>query len=621
VVQFSVTGSASIEKPTAFAEAASSEPAFYRRRKKRGNELGQILLRMGRIEAVALREALRLQQESGGLLGALLRRMNACSESDVAEALIEQARLARQQGKRVLAGEARENPSIAGLSVRCRPQAVALLLMLADASAVLIGAGVVSFFTAQAGLTPHERFGMLALLPLSLAAYSAAGLYAVCAPSPPQEIRSVTVATALVYFALWSAAVLTHPGGLGLGTHLAWLVGLLLTAALVPIARGTIRSRFARRPWWGQPVVVFGAGKVGRAVVAALQSRPGLGLRPVAILEEDSAKLGSVRMAWSGEDIDLEPVPSGLSSRPLAERCDPATRGALEQFSEVEGVPIMGGFELAPMLAQRLGVRTAVIAAPLGEASAVHEVIERHAAAYSNVLVVPDIFSLAHFGAPTRQLGAILGIEVQRQLLLYWPRLTKRLLDLLLTSVGLVVIAPVLAAIALLIKLDSRGAVFYMQKRLGQDGVRFSAFKFRTMHGDGERRLAEVLARDPALRAEYEQFHKLSVDPRVTRVGRLLRKYSLDELPQLLNVFLGQMSLVGPRPYLEREIEAMTGREVIVLRVKPGITGYWQVTERNASTFEHRVRLDVEYVRSWSPWLDLYVIARTVPVVLGGTGT
>jgi Undecaprenyl-phosphate galactose phosphotransferase WbaP len=281
----------------------------------------------------------------------------------------------------------------------------------------------------------------------------------------------------------------------------------------------------------------------------------------------------------------------------------------------------MGGFELAPMLAQRLGIRSAVIAVPLPEASAVHGVIERYAAAYSNVLVVPELFSLAHFGAPTRQLGAILGIEVQRQLLLYWPRFTKRLLDLVLTSLGLLLIAPLFALISWLIKLDSRGPIFYLQKRLGQDGVRFSAFKFRTMHGDGEQRLAEVLARDPALRVEYEQFHKLSVDPRVTRVGRLLRKYSLDELPQLLNVLLGQMSLVGPRPYLEREIEAMTGREAIVLRVKPGITGYWQVTERNASTFEHRVRLDVEYVRSWSPWLDLYVIARTVPVVLGGTGS
>jgi lipopolysaccharide/colanic/teichoic acid biosynthesis glycosyltransferase len=141
------------------------------------------------------------------------------------------------------------------------------------------------------------------------------------------------------------------------------------------------------------------------------------------------------------------------------------------------------------------------------------------------------------------------------------------------------------------------------------------------MYGDGEQRLQEVLERDPQLRAEYEEFHKLSVDPRVTRIGRLLRKFSLDELPQVWSVFVGDMSLVGPRPYLEREIPDMDGQEAIILRVKPGITGIWQVTERNASTFDQRVLLDVEYVRSWSPWLDLYVLARTVPVVLGGTGS
>src|SRR5262245_53948006 len=135
---------------------------------------------MGRIEASALREALLTQADSGGQLGAVLRRMGACSSSDVAEALIEQARLARQQGKRFLAGRARANPSIAGLSVRCRPQMVALLLMAADAGAVLLGAGLVVLFTALSGLTPLERLGTLALVPLSLAAYSAAGLYAVC---------------------------------------------------------------------------------------------------------------------------------------------------------------------------------------------------------------------------------------------------------------------------------------------------------------------------------------------------------------------------------------------------------------------------------------------------------
>ena len=147
------------------------------------------------------------------------------------------------------------------------------------------------------------------------------------------------------------------------------------------------------------------------------------------------------------------------------------------------------------------------------------------------------------------------------------------------------------------------------------------ALKFRTMHTDAEARLAGLLDSDPALRAEYGMFHKLNVDPRVTGIGRLLRKYSLDELPQIWNVLIGDMSLVGPRPYLEREIPEMAQKEAIVLRVKPGVTGIWQVTTRNESTFEERVNLDVEYVRNWSPWLDLYILARTVPVVIGGTGS
>jgi Undecaprenyl-phosphate galactose phosphotransferase WbaP len=199
--------------------------------------------------------------------------------------------------------------------------------------------------------------------------------------------------------------------------------------------------------------------------------------------------------------------------------------------------------------------------------------------------------------------------------------LAKRAMDISITAIALLAVSPILFLVALLIKLDSRGSIFYHNKRLGQDGVRFPALKFRTMHGDGEKRLAEVLERDPKLRAEYEEFHKLTVDPRVTRVGRFLRKYSLDELPQLWNVLVGDMSLVGPRPYLEREIPEMEQKEAIILRVKPGITGIWQVTERNASTFERRLHMDVEYVRSWSPWLDIYVLARTIPVVLGGTGS
>jgi lipopolysaccharide/colanic/teichoic acid biosynthesis glycosyltransferase len=140
------------------------------------------------------------------------------------------------------------------------------------------------------------------------------------------------------------------------------------------------------------------------------------------------------------------------------------------------------------------------------------------------------------------------------------------------------------------------------------------------MHGDGEERLKAILDADPALRAEYEIFHKLRKDPRVTRIGRFLRKFSLDEFPQLLNVILGDMSLVGPRPYIERELTEMSGQEKIILRAPPGMTGMWQVSDRNATSFAQRCQIDVYYVRNWSPWLDIHILAKTFGVVIKGSG-
>jgi Undecaprenyl-phosphate galactose phosphotransferase WbaP len=364
---------------------------------------------------------------------------------------------------------------------------------------------------------------------------------------------------------------------------------------------------------------VLGAGRVGRAVVSTLRSRPQLGLKVVAILDDDPSKHGTLRGAWAEDDLMVESI---REIDPTKEDFEsPSARSALAQFSEVEGVPIVGGLELAPVLAQRLKIRSAVIAMPEVDSASLLTIIERYAEGYTSVLVIPDLFNLAHLGAPTRNLGGALGIEVRRQLLLTGPRVAKRVIDVVLTSIGGLFLLPILLAIGLLIRLDSPGNALYKQKRLGQHGVRFTALKFRTMFGDGEQRLQEVLESDPRLRAEYEEFHKLTVDPRVTRIGRVLRKYSLDELPQLWSVLIGDMSLVGPRPYLEREIPDMNGQEAIILRAKPGVTGIWQVTDRNASNFEQRLQLDVEYVRSWSPWLDLYVLARTVLVVIGGTGS
>ncbi len=616
----------SVQAPHSDAPEASNEPkrapAFYKRRRKRDNEIGQVLLRLGYITPEQLREALRIQVESGGHVGAILRRMGACDSRAIAEALIEQVRLARERGKtKHLARRARENPAIFGLNVRCRPYLSITALVLIDTLSFSLAAALVWLLTRHDPLTPVQQVGVISLVPLALGVFTAFQLYSVTPPSPPAEIRAATFATTVVYGGSWLVTVLIGAERFFQLSHSGWLLGWAFSAVVTPIARGMVRGSLSKKPWWGRPVVVFGAGKVGRAVVSTLQSRPQLGLKPVVILDDDPEKQGSVRVAWGENDIIIEPVRGEVGEEFDSDGAPASTRFALEQFSEVEGVPVVGGLELAPAVSQRLHVRTAVIAMPEMDSAGVLSLIERHADGYTNVLVIPDLFNLAHFGAPTKYLGGVLGIEVQRQLLLRGPRLAKRLMDLVIATIVVILLLPLLATLAILVRLDSKGPIFYPQKRLGADGVRFSALKFRTMYQDAERRLQELLARNAKLRAEYEEFHKLTNDPRVTRIGRFLRKFSLDELPQVWNVLVGEMSLVGPRPYLEREIPDMDQKESIILRVKPGITGIWQVTWRNESTFEQRVQIDVEYVRNWSPWLDLYVLAKTVPVVLGGTGS
>jgi len=611
-----------VAPPEPSEDANQQVPAFYKRRRKRGDELGQVLLRREKITPQQLRDALKLQTEQGGHLGAILKRMGACDGRAIAEALLEQVRVTRDKGKvRELETRARQAPSLMGLTVHCRPRLTKLVIIAGDAFGLGIGTGLAWLLVTHDAPGRVQRYGILAVLPLCLLIFTYVHLYAATPPSPPEEIRRTTLAISFVCAGMWLVSFIVRSGGWDGVQHVAWVLTWLVGILLVPTFRATLRWKFAARRWWGQPVVVLGAGRVGRAVVGTLQRRPQLGLKAVAVLDDDPLRHGTLRATWGDDDIEVEAVPESSGEPPKSTPESPSTRSAWANFSTIEEVPVLGSLELAPVLSQRLKIRFAVVAMPEADASALLGIIERYAESFQSVLAIPDLFDLAYFGAATRDLGGVLGIEVRRQLLLTGPRIAKRAMDITITGLALLLVSPILFFVAVFIALDSRGPIFYRQKRLGQDGVRFPALKFRTMHGDGEKRLAEMLERDRKLRAEYEEFHKLTVDPRVTRVGRFLRKYSLDELPQLWNVMVGDMSLVGPRPYLEREIPEMDQKEAIILRVKPGITGIWQVTERNASTFERRLHMDVEYVRSWSPWLDIYVLARTIPVVLGGTGS
>jgi exopolysaccharide production protein ExoY len=189
-------------------------------------------------------------------------------------------------------------------------------------------------------------------------------------------------------------------------------------------------------------------------------------------------------------------------------------------------------------------------------------------------------------------------------------------MNVVVAFVALVFLSPIMLAVALAIWLQDGGPVLFAHRRLGKDGRYFYCLKFRSMAVDAEKRLAELLASDPVARAEWEKDHKLRNDPRVTKLGAFLRKSSLDELPQLFNVLRGEMSLVGPRPIVEAEIAKYGRRFKHYCAVKPGITGLWQVSGRNDTTYRARVAMDCVYAARRNVWMDFGILAATAPAVL-----
>jgi exopolysaccharide production protein ExoY len=196
----------------------------------------------------------------------------------------------------------------------------------------------------------------------------------------------------------------------------------------------------------------------------------------------------------------------------------------------------------------------------------------------------------------------------------------KRAFDFIFAAIGLALFAPLLAFVSLLVKCTSSGPVFFLQKRIGYQGRHFPCYKFRTMVVDADVRLRLLLESDPSARAEWEANQKLRCDPRVTWIGQVLRLGSIDELPQLINVLCGHMSLVGPRPIVDEEIARYREKFADYRRARPGITGVWQVSGRNDIPFEERTEIDRSYVRNWSFLGDMKIILRTLPAVLLSKG-
>ncbi|WP_456436040.1 undecaprenyl-phosphate galactose phosphotransferase WbaP [Thermovibrio ammonificans] len=241
----------------------------------------------------------------------------------------------------------------------------------------------------------------------------------------------------------------------------------------------------------------------------------------------------------------------------------------------------------------------------------------------NKVLFLPSAENLSflHFEAYPLPFRGSIVLSVENNLKNRLNRFLKRTIDIVLSALLLVLLSPFLIAIALIIKLTSKGPVFFSHERVGERGKLFKVLKFRSMYPDAQERLAKLLQNDPKAKEEWERTRKLKNDPRVTPIGRFLRKTSLDELPQLINVLKGEMSLVGPRPVTKEEIEKYYGEFAqFYYMVKPGITGLWQVSGRNNLDYAARVKLDTWYVSNWSLWLDLMILVKTIKAVLKKEG-
>ena len=442
--------------------------------------------------------------------------------------------------------------------------------------AVLAGFSCWSLFNPS---IPPLRPVMLLAASLAVASFAYHGMYPGIGMPAVEIVRRIARKVTLVYLLLVASMFLTKQWWAGSrgGFVLSWLFSL----ALVPLARWISAYFLDSRPWWGVPVLILGAGDTAGKVIRNLKRNRVLGYRPVICLDDDPRRLGVC-----------------------------------------EGVPVEGNLFDVEYFADVYGVRYAMVAMPGMSREKLLAHLQRWSRIFPNILIVPDLFGVASLWTEPRDLGGVLGLEIKQSLLVPFNRWVKRALDLALAGIGLIVSAPLLGIAVLWIKRTSPGRAFYHQERQGQDGKVIRVWKLRTMYQDAERMLRRYLDEDPRVRQEWDRHCKLKNDPRILPgIGRFLRSTSLDELPQLWNILKGEMSLVGPRPFPRYHNDRFhPDFRNLRMQVPPGLTGLWQVSERSEGDLEVQASLDSYYIRNWSVWLDLYILARTVRTVVAREG-
>jgi Undecaprenyl-phosphate galactose phosphotransferase WbaP len=459
--------------------------------------------------------------------------------------------------------------------IRCHPFLCSFVFVGCDAVAIsLAGITVLLENRINGRLDLHQYLSLWPALGIFFAIFAFSNLYPGIIHNAVTELRRLGLALTLGFLVLAALIPITrldqaYPRRLLL---LCWSAAIVVT----PLLRSIVRAFVCHKPWWGIPVAVFHTGDESTEIVRELELHPEIGLRPVVLLSS----------SYHGR--------------------------------RAPSVPIVDIHLAASVRA--CGVEHAMIALPETGSAKLLEDLEKFESLFPRLMIIHSSAALYSLTVNARQLAGCLAVEVRRDLLLPLPRLTKRSIDLFMVCLILPLVTLPLLLIGLLVRMESPGPIFYGHHRLGRGQRKFRIWKIRTMKTNADELLRNALAKDENLREEWLRDRKLRNDPRITRIGKLLRKTSLDELPQLWNVLLGEMSLVGPRPIVEEEVSAYGQNFALYCRVAPGLTGLWQVSGRSAVSRRDRVRLDSYYVRNWSPWLDLHILARTASVVLTGEG-
>ncbi len=351
-------------------------------------------------------------------------------------------------------------------------------------------------------------------------------------------------------------------------------LAFILSVVLLPVMRRSARSILRHIGLWHKDVLIVGSSETVKIVLCNLKKHPDWGLKPMGVVMPGSQKSG---------------IPKSL--------------------------PVYGDMEHIPFRVEEV-----IVAMPELSRAKLVEVVENAMKIAPVVKMLPDLYGVVSVGVKTYDLDGMLLLEMEDRLALRKNAFMKRTFDIICSLSAILFLSPLFGLIMALIRLDSQGPIFFGHKRLGKSGRHFTCYKFRTMLPNAQEILDELLENDPEARAQWDKDFKLKDDPRITKIGHFLRKTSLDELPQIWNVLKGDMSLVGPRPIVDEEVERYRDKSRYFFRVTPGITGLWQVSGRNDVDYDERVILDEYYAKNWSLWLDIELLMRTFGAVVKKKG-